>query len=72
MTKVLFTENVDPVGPELLKEAGCEVVMADRDDALIRKEIQTAAAVVTRTYEVPPELLERAANRKIVRKHGAG
>ena len=27
MTKVLFTENVDPIGPELLKAAGCEVVM---------------------------------------------
>lgn len=72
MTKVLFTENVDPVGPELLKAAGCEVVMADRDDALIRKEIQTAAAVVTRIYELPTELLETAANLKIVSKHGVG
>ena len=27
MTKVLFTENVDPVGPELLKAAGCEEMM---------------------------------------------
>lgn len=72
MTKVLFTENVDPIGPELLKAAGCEVVMADRDDALIRKEIQTAAAVVTRIYELPPELLETAPDLKVVSKHGVG
>lgn len=72
MTKVLFTENVDPIGPELLKQAGIEVVMADRNDEIIRKEIKTAAAVVTRIYELPPELLETAPNLKIVSKHGVG
>ena len=72
MTKVLFTENVDPIGPELLKQAGIDVVMADRNDEIIRKEIKTAAAVVTRIYELPPELLETAPNLKIVSKHGVG
>ncbi len=72
MAKVLFTENVDPTGPEMLEKAGWEVVMANRDAGIIEKEIETAEAVVVRILDLTPELLARGKNLKIVSKHGVG
>lgn len=72
MSKILFTENVHPVGPELLKAAGHEVVFAERSDAAIRKEIVDAAAVIVRNSELPAEVLASANALKIVSKHGVG
>lgn len=72
MSKILFTENVHSVGPELLKAAGHEVAFADRDEDMIRKEIVGAAAVVVRNSELPAEVLATAKNLKIVSKHGVG
>ena len=72
MAKVLYTENVDPIGPEMLKKAGIEVVMADRNEEIIEKEMLTADAVVVRIYELPIPMLEKAANLKVVSKHGVG
>lgn len=72
MAKILFTENVHSVGPELLKAAGHDVVFADRDDDVIRKEIVDAAAVIVRNSELPAEVLAVAKDLKIVSKHGVG
>lgn len=72
MSKILFTENVHPVGPELLKAAGHEVVFAERSDAAIRKEIVDTAAVIVRNSELPAEVLASANALKIVSKHGVG
>ena len=38
MAKVLYTENVDPIGPEMLQKVGIEVVMADRNEEIIKKK----------------------------------
>lgn len=72
MSKILFTENVHSVGPELLKAAGHEVVFADRDADVIQKEIVDAAAVIVRNSELPAEVLTTSKNLKIVSKHGVG
>lgn len=72
MSKILFTENVHSVGPELLKAAGHEVVFADRDADVIRKEIVDAAAVIVRNSELPAEVLAAAKSLNIVSKHGVG
>lgn len=72
MSKILFTENVHSVGPELLKAAGHEAVFANRDDDVIRREIVDAAAVIVRNSELPAEVLSTAKSLKIVSKHGVG
>lgn len=72
MSKILFTENVHSVGPELLKAAGHEVVFADRDADVIQKETIDAAAVIVRNSELPAEVLSTAKSLKIVSKHGVG
>lgn len=72
MSKILFTENVHSVGPELLKAAGHEVVFADRNADVIKKEIVDAAAVIVRNSELPAEVLATAKDLKIVSKHGVG
>lgn len=72
MAKVLVTESVHPVGPELLKAAGHQVVFADRDMDVIRREIVDADAVFVRIIELPGQLLSTAQKLKIVSKHGVG
>ncbi len=72
MAKVLITETVHSAGPELLRAAGHEVVFADRDEAVIRREIVDADAVLTRIYKLPGELLATGKQLKIVSKHGVG
>ena len=39
MGKILVTENIHEVGPELLRAAGHTVVFANRDLDVIKKEI---------------------------------
>ena len=72
MAKILFTENVHPVGPELLKAAGHEVIMADRSMEVVEREIPDTDAIVTRILELSPELLARGRKLKHVSKHGVG
>ena len=48
MAKILITESVHPIGPELLTAAGHTVVYADRDMDIIRREIVDADAVLVR------------------------
>ena len=72
MAKILITESVHPIGPELLTAAGHTVVYADRDMDIIRREIVDADAVLVRIIELPGSLLTTAKNLKIVSKHGVG
>lgn len=72
MAKILVTETVHPVGPELLEAAGHQVVYADRDMDTIRREIVDADAVFVRILDLPGELLSAGKRLKIVSKHGVG
>jgi len=72
VAKVLITETVHPTGPDLLTAAGHEVVFADRDMDVIRREIMDADAVFVRIIELPGQLLETAEKLRIVSKHGVG
>lgn len=72
MGKVLVTESVHSVGPDLLKAAGHEVVFADRDMDIVCREIVDADAVFTRILELPGSLLGLGKKLKIVSKHGVG
>lgn len=72
MAKILVTENVHKVGPELLRAAGHQVVMADRDMDIVKREIVDADAVFTRILNLTPELLDTAKNLKHISKHGVG
>ena len=60
MAKILITETVHPIGPELLTAAGHTVVYADRDMDIIRREIVDADAVFVRIIELPGSLLSTA------------
>ena len=59
MAKILITESVHPIGPELLTAAGHTVVYADRDMDVIRREIVDADAVLVRIIELPGSLRRR-------------
>ena len=72
LKKVLFTESVHEVGPELLRRAGFQLVFADRDMETVRREIRDADAVIVRILPLPRELLETAGSLKLVSKHGVG
>lgn len=72
MAKILITENVHEIGPAMLREAGHEVIMADRNMDIVTKEIVDADAIFTRILELPVPLLETAKNLKHISKHGVG
>ena len=72
MAKILITETVADIGPQLLTQAGHQVVFADRDMDIIRREIVDCDAVLVRIIDLPGELLATAPNLKIVSKHGVG
>lgn len=59
MAKILITESVHPIGPELLTAAGHTVVYADRDMDIIRREIVDADAVLVRIIELPARCSRR-------------
>ena len=65
MGKILITESVHAVGPDILSKAGHQVVYADRDMDVIRREIVDADAVFVRIIELPQSLLETGKNLKI-------
>ena len=72
LSKVLITESVHDIGPELLRQAGCRLVFADRDMEVIRREIVDADGVIVRILPLPRTLLETGKRLKIVSKHGVG
>lgn len=54
MGKVLITEKVHPIGPQLLRAAGHQVVQVEnRDMAQIAREIVDADAVIVRIIDLP-------------------
>ncbi|MBP3735750.1 MAG: hydroxyacid dehydrogenase [Lachnospiraceae bacterium] len=72
MAKILITEKVQEIGPKMLTDAGHEIVYADRDMDVIKREIVDADAVFVRIIDLTPELLSTAKNLKMVSKHGVG
>jgi D-3-phosphoglycerate dehydrogenase len=46
--------------------------MADRNMDIIKEEVKTAVAIVTRILDLTPELLATGKNLKVVSKHGVG
>ncbi|MBQ5754577.1 MAG: hydroxyacid dehydrogenase [Oscillospiraceae bacterium] len=72
MAKILVTEAVDPAGPDLLKAAGHDVVFADTDMDVIRREIVDADALFTRIIDLPEDLIASGKKLKVVSKHGVG
>ena len=72
MAKILVTETVSNVGPDLLKAHGHEVIFANGDTELIKKVLPEVEAVLVRIVKFPGELLATAPKLKIVSKHGVG
>lgn len=72
MGKILITETVHSIGPDLLTAAGHTVVYANRDMDIIRREIVDVDAIFVRIIELPGELLATAKNLKHISKHGVG
>ena len=72
MAKILITESVHPIGPALLEAAGHQVVYAERDMDIVRREIVDADAVFVRILPLPAEVLATAKKLKVVSKHGVG
>ena len=73
MGKVLITEKVHPIGPQLLRAAGHQVVQVEnRDMAQIAREIIDADAVIVRIIDLSGSLLGTAEHLRIVSKHGVG
>ncbi len=72
MTKILVTEAMEDIGPELLRQAGFTVVYADGDMETVRREIADADGVFVRVVKIDAELLEGAKQIKVVCKHGVG
>lgn len=72
MAKILVTENIHEVGPELLRAAGHTVVFANRELDVIKREIVDADAIIVRIYELPGELLQLGKQLKHISKHGVG
>ena len=64
MAKILITESVHPIGPELLTAAGHTVVYADRDMDVIRREIVDADAVLVRQRHSLRQLFRREVSRE--------
>lgn len=72
MAKILVTEQVHPIGPGMLEAAGHQVVYANRDMDIVRREIVDADAVFVRIVPLTAELLATAKNLKLISKHGVG
>ena len=64
MAKILITESVHPIGPELLTAAGHTVVYANRDMDVIRREIVDADAVLVRQRHSLRQLFRREVSRE--------
>ncbi len=73
MAHILITEQIDPVGPSLLEEAGHTVVwMETRGQAELGEKIKDADAVLVRILDLPADILCAAPKLKMIAKHGVG
>lgn len=71
--KVLVGGRVDPAGPQMLREAGHEVVgVDDVTTASLLPHLATADAIVLRTQPFTTTELAMARKLKIVSRHGVG
>ncbi|MBE5996774.1 MAG: hydroxyacid dehydrogenase [Lachnospiraceae bacterium] len=71
--KVLFTQEVDPAGKELLEENGFEVVISPSEDRETLKElIVDAEGVFSATVFLDEDILCAGKKLQVVGKHGVG
>ena len=71
--KVLFTQEVDPAGKELLEKNGFEVVISPSEDRETLKElISDAEGVFSATVFLDEDILSAGKKLQVVGKHGVG
>ena len=71
--KVLLAQDVSESGKELLRENGCEVVLAPREDPEVMKElIQDCDACFSKTFFFSEDILKEGKKLQVVSKHGVG
>lgn len=73
MAKVLISEKVNAIGPELIAAKGHEAIqMPSIELTDLKKYIKDADALLVRILPITRELMESAPNLKIISKHGVG
>lgn len=71
--KVLLAQDVSESGKELLKENGCEVILAPREDPEVMKElIKDCDACFSKTFFFSEDILKEGKKLQVVSKHGVG
>lgn len=71
--KVLLAQDVSESGKELLKENGCEVVIAPREDPELMKElIRDCDGCFSKTFFFSEDILKEGKKLQVVSKHGVG
>ncbi|MBR7150326.1 MAG: hydroxyacid dehydrogenase [Oscillospiraceae bacterium] len=73
MARVLVTEQIDPVGIELLKANGHTVIqMQTRERSELLQKAADADAILVRILELDEELMKSLPNLRVISKHGVG
>lgn len=73
MAKVLITEKINPIGIEVIKNAGHEVIqMETLEESELKEKIKDVDAALVRILPITREIMEGAKNLKILSKHGVG
>lgn len=73
MAKVLITEKINPIGIEVIKNAGHEVIqMETLEESELKEKIKDVDAALVRILPITREIMESAKNLKILSKHGVG
>lgn len=71
--KILYAQNMDESGKKLVEEAGFEVVLAEKEDPELMKElIRDCEAVVSKTFFLTEDILKEGKKLQVVGKHGVG
>lgn len=71
--KVLLAQSVSESGINLLRSAGCEVVLAPEENSeLMIRYIADCDAVFSKTFFLTEEILSAGSKLKVVGKHGVG
>ena len=73
MANILITEQIDPVGPALLEQAGHTITwMKTRTPEELAEKSKDAEAIVVRILDIPAEIIRNAPKLKLISKHGVG
>ena len=74
MAKVVIAEQIDPVGVELLKAAGCTLVELGLGGGveITPEQVGDAEVLLVRITEVTRRLIENCPNLRLISKHGVG